>query len=130
MPRWGVLAVDRWLTEYMCTCTSVENNFTFCINWIWSFSVTHYCYLNVREHNFIHNQIITNLPTHVLLCTSCLYCVQLMRSELSLYFSRLNSLVMSLSTNQISRDIELLLQQVTTYDLYSEESNLVIIFLK
>lgn len=54
-----------------------------------------------------------------------------MRSELSLYFSRLNPLVMSLSTNQKSRDIGLLLQQVTTYDLYSEESNLiVIIFLK
>lgn len=47
-----------------------------------------------------------------------------MRSELSLYFSRLNPLVMSLSTNQKSRDIGLLLQQVTTYDLYSEESNL------
>lgn len=47
-----------------------------------------------------------------------------MRSELSLHFSRLNPLVMSLSTNQKSRDIGLLLQQVTTYDLYSEESNL------
>lgn len=54
-----------------------------------------------------------------------------MRSELSLYFSRLNPLVMSLSTNQKSRDIGLLLQQVTTYDLYSGGIKpIVIIFLK